>query len=88
MNKIICVINKARLMIEQKNPYKLAEAIETLIKDKELRMRLGENGRKAVLEKYNWENESKKLIGLYQKLLAKEERKKSRQDADKKNIRI
>ena len=26
---------------------------------------MGENGRKAVNEKYNWNNESKKLIELY-----------------------
>jgi glycosyltransferase involved in cell wall biosynthesis len=28
-----------------------------------------ENGRKAVLEKYNWENEGKKLLKTYKKLL-------------------
>ena len=28
-------------------------------------IKMGENGRKAVNEKYNWNNESKKLIELY-----------------------
>ena len=27
--------------------------------------RMGEDGRKKVLEEYNWENESKKLIKTY-----------------------
>jgi glycosyltransferase involved in cell wall biosynthesis len=31
---------------------------------------MGKNGRKAVLEQYNWQNENKKLIELYRKLAA------------------
>jgi len=30
---------------------------------------MGENGCRAVIEKYNWENEGKKLIRLYEELL-------------------
>ena len=33
------------------------------------RICLGSNGRKAILEKYNWENEEKKLLHLYAQLL-------------------
>ncbi|MBE6084388.1 MAG: glycosyltransferase family 4 protein [Selenomonas ruminantium] len=29
---------------------------------------MGKNGRKAVLEKYNWANEEKKLLALYETL--------------------
>jgi len=29
---------------------------------------MGENGRKAVLEKYNWCNEEKKLLKIYEEL--------------------
>jgi len=29
---------------------------------------MGENGRKTILEKYNWENESKKLLKIYKNL--------------------
>ena len=29
---------------------------------------MGENGRRAVLEKYNWETEGKKLLALYKEL--------------------
>jgi len=30
---------------------------------------MGENGRRAVLERYHWEHEEKKLLDLYAKLL-------------------
>ena len=33
---------------------------------------MGENGRKAVLEKYNWENEEKKLLEVYKNLTSSE----------------
>lgn len=36
-----------------------------LYNNPELRKKMGANGKKAVMEKYNWENKSKSLIGLY-----------------------
>jgi glycosyltransferase involved in cell wall biosynthesis len=30
---------------------------------------MGENGRRAVLEKYNWEREYKKLLLVYKELI-------------------
>ena len=44
---------------------KLAEAIIKLYKDKEYAKKLGDNGKKAVEEKYNWKNEAMKLCALY-----------------------
>ena len=64
MNKTICVINKAWLMVEQKNPYKLAEAIEVLIKDEELSKRLGDDGYNKVMEEFSLPNIGIKLLGL------------------------
>ena len=29
---------------------------------------MGKNGQKAIKDKFNWENESKKLIEIYEKL--------------------
>jgi glycosyltransferase involved in cell wall biosynthesis len=34
----------------------------------EIGRRMGENGRRAVLEKYNWQPEARKLLGLYERL--------------------
>jgi glycosyltransferase involved in cell wall biosynthesis len=45
------------------------EAIIKLRDDPELRTRLGNNGRKAFLEKYNWNNMEEKLYQIYGNLL-------------------
>jgi glycosyltransferase involved in cell wall biosynthesis len=46
----------------------LAQAVITIYKNKDLAEKLGKAGKKAVDQKYNWENESKKLIELYYNL--------------------
>lgn len=46
----------------------MAEAVIRLYKDREYARKLGENGRRAVEEKYNWKNEAKKLCELYKRL--------------------
>ncbi|MEM1520205.1 MAG: glycosyltransferase family 4 protein [Candidatus Korarchaeum sp.] len=47
---------------------KMAEAIIELYEDPEYARRLGENGRRAVEEKYNWERDARKLRDLYASL--------------------
>jgi glycosyltransferase involved in cell wall biosynthesis len=56
--------NDAGIIVEQKNPYKLAEAIETLIKDEGLRRKLGESGYKKVIEEFSLPNIVTKLLEL------------------------
>jgi len=46
----------------------LSEKIIQLYENPKLRIQMGDNGKKAVLEKYNWENTSKNLIELYKKI--------------------
>lgn len=46
----------------------LAKTIHQL-QDPQLRHRLGEAGRRAVMEKYNWQNTSKKLVGVYRRII-------------------
>ena len=57
------------ICVDPLNPKEIAKAIEYLIEHPDKARQMGENGRKAVLEKYNWENESKKLLKIYKKLL-------------------
>lgn len=61
--------NECGLTVDPLNPQEIAQAIEYLLDHPELRQKMSENGRRAVLEKYNWENEAKKLLALYQRLL-------------------
>jgi len=56
--------NDAGIIVEQKNPYKLAEAIETLIKDEELRRKLGESGYRKVMEEFSLPNIVARLLNL------------------------
>jgi len=58
----------------------IAEAIKYLIEHPDEARKMGENGRKVVLEKYNWQKEGEKLIELYEKLLG--EKKSRKQDGD------
>jgi len=54
------------------NPYEpkeIAAAINKMIEDDKLAEQMGKNGQKAVLEKYNWENEEKKLIQIYNNII-------------------
>jgi len=61
--------NRCGLLAEPGNPEAHAESILYLFEHPEERRRMGENGRRAVQEKYNWENEGKKLLALYEELL-------------------
>ena len=50
-------------------PKEIADSIEFLYRNPDLRKQMGENGRKAILEKYNWEREGRKLLEVYCRIL-------------------
>ena len=56
------------LLVAPKNPEKLAEAIDILLKDDELRNRFGDNARKRAVEKFNLILSIKMHKALYTKL--------------------
>ncbi len=59
---------KAGLVFKSKDDNDLAEKFIRLYENPELRKQLGENGKKAVMGKYNWKNTSKNLIKLYKEI--------------------
>ena len=61
--------NHCGLTVNPLDPKAIAQAVEYLITHPEEARRMGENGRRAVEKKYNWEQESKKLLSLYECLL-------------------
>lgn len=56
------------LLLESLDPEEIAEKITYLINNSKEAVRMGQRGREAVLKKFNWENEAKKLIAIYDEL--------------------
>ena len=61
--------NSCSICVDPLNPKEIAQAIEYLITHPEEARRMGENGRRAVEEKYNWEKEGEKLLKLCEELV-------------------
>lgn len=61
--------NHCGLIVDPLNPREIAAAIEFIITHPEEARIMGENGHRAVIEKYNWEKEGEKLLNLYMELL-------------------
>ena len=57
------------ICVDPLNPEEIARAVNTLLTENELAAVMGANGRKAVEEVYNWQNEERKLLDLYQELI-------------------
>lgn len=53
------------LLVPPKDPKALADAIIKLLKDEELRRKMGEAGRKRVEEEFTWDRITKKIVRLY-----------------------
>lgn len=60
--------NKCGISVDPENPKELSDAIKNITKNDVLVKKMGENGRNAILNKYNWSIEEEKLFSLYKKL--------------------
>ncbi len=67
MSRIITE-NRSGLLIDASSPEEIADAIGTLAANRSEARSMGQRGRIAVLEKYNWLEQEKKLITLYEEL--------------------
>jgi len=61
--------NNCGICVDPLNPEEIANAIKYIFENPEEAKKMGQNGRKAVELKYNWENEAKKLIEVYNKII-------------------
>jgi glycosyltransferase involved in cell wall biosynthesis len=66
-NEII-IGNDCGLCVNPMSPDAIARAIDQLAGDPELARKMGANGRRAVVEKYNWSVEEARLLDFYQKI--------------------
>lgn len=61
--------NNCGICINPLEPKEIAEAIEYIISHPKVAEEMGQNGKKAVLEKYNWQVEEKKMFEVYNGLI-------------------
>lgn len=57
------------LVCESGNPESMGEALVRLRKDPEARIRMGENGHRAVVDRYNWDATVRPMIRMYRELI-------------------
>jgi glycosyltransferase involved in cell wall biosynthesis len=63
--------NECGICVDPLDPKAIAGAMKYIIDHPEEAERMGKNGQKAVLEKYNWSIEKEKLLKMYQRILEK-----------------
>lgn len=61
----------AGLAVDPTKPQEIANAIEKLVSEPELASRMGEAGALAIKTRYNWQQEAKKQLELYSKILGR-----------------
>jgi glycosyltransferase involved in cell wall biosynthesis len=61
--------NSCGICVNPLEPKEIAQAIEYIISHPEVAEQMGQNGKRAVLEKYNWQVEEKKLFEVYAKVI-------------------
>jgi glycosyltransferase involved in cell wall biosynthesis len=57
------------ILVPPESPAAYAQAITDLLRHPDRARRMGEAGRRAVWERYNWEPEGRRLLALYESLL-------------------
>jgi glycosyltransferase involved in cell wall biosynthesis len=62
---------KTGIIVPPKNVEATAKALNRLISDEQLRIKMGKNGRKKVEEKYNWSTNISQMINLYSQTIEK-----------------
>jgi glycosyltransferase involved in cell wall biosynthesis len=65
--------SRCGLLVDPTRPQEIARAMMHLIEHPDEATQMGDNGRRAVMEKYNWEKESGQLLRIYDTLLGKQE---------------
>ncbi|XWN36512.1 MAG: glycosyltransferase [Balneola sp.] len=64
----IILDNRCGFLVNPLSAKEIAVALERLIENSDESFEMGKRGRKAVLKKYNWTSQEKKLIALYKSL--------------------
>jgi glycosyltransferase involved in cell wall biosynthesis len=68
LRKVISGIGSG-ICVDPTDILKITESIEYLYQNPDLRKQMGEKGRRAVIDQYNWDTESRKLKEIYKMVL-------------------
>jgi glycosyltransferase involved in cell wall biosynthesis len=60
--------NNCGICVNPNDVHAITNAIKYLIENPNIAYEMGQNGRKVVLEKYNWTVEESKLLNIYKKI--------------------
>ena len=60
--------NEAGIMVDESDPSAISDAISRYAQDERLMQRHGENGRRAVLDSFNWDSQAAILVQVYRGL--------------------
>lgn len=63
------VVGDAGLIVPHSNPPALAKAIATMLDDKDLRDRLGHEGRERILAQFKWERAAREVTDIYRQTI-------------------
>ena len=65
------IVNDAKcgILVDPYNEEEIVNAVNLLLSDRELAKRLGDNGKRAIKDKYSWEHEGKILLEGYRSIL-------------------
>jgi len=58
------------ICVDPLNVKEIAEAIDRVLRDDKCASEMGQNGRSAVMERYNWETEKNNLLTIYDQLIS------------------
>jgi glycosyltransferase involved in cell wall biosynthesis len=61
--------NECGICVDPMKPEGIAKAMDYIVNNPKEAEKMGKNGQKAVVEKYNWKNEEIKLLNLYKSLM-------------------
>ncbi len=64
--------NDCGMCVDPLNPNEIAGAIDFLLNNPNRTREMGRNGQRAILDRYNWDIEEKKLLNLYTKLSSRD----------------
>lgn len=63
--KEVVLVNETGLVVSRGNPEELAQALEMLLKDEELRLKMGKRGIEHVRQNYDWNDNADYMVKLY-----------------------